>query len=53
MSACVLEEGRIGQTYEEIRAKFALSFNKIFPKVGDLNKLRNNTSVICYVLDLK
>jgi hypothetical protein len=30
MSACVYEEGRIGQTYEEIRAKFAFSLIKHF-----------------------
>lgn len=53
MSACVLEEGRISQTHEEIRAKFALPFNKTLPEVDDLNKLRINTSVICSVLDLK
>jgi hypothetical protein len=52
MSACVHVEGGIGQTYDEIRAKFALPFNKTFPKVGDWNKLRNNTSVMCPVLDL-
>ena len=42
MSACVNEEGLICQTYEEIRGKFALPFNKTFPKVGDFNKLRKH-----------
>ena len=41
MSACVHEEGRIGQTHDET-----------FPKVGDLNELRHNTSVIRSVLDM-
>jgi hypothetical protein len=35
--------------YDEIREKFG----KTFPKMSDLNKLRNDTSVIRPVLDMK
>lgn len=38
-SVCLHKKGQIGQTYDEIRAKFSLSFDKPASSESNLSKL--------------